>query len=832
MVALKKILKGIIATLLIFVIAFSAPIALPVAFAQTPTSYYTPQNTNYANSNTFGGQVFNTGTSALIGCSSGILAGEAAKGIGSLISSLQSTRSKQKAGAVNPNIKQPIPVTDSETESQTAQTNKISTCLDAAAYAIAQKTLEEMSQRTLNWVNTGLGGNPLYVTNVGSYFKSIQDRKVNDFLGTLDPSGNIFDGAIRSSITKGITGLDDGYFNKINADYKYQYQPFAGAVMYCAADYQTQYTTEDAACLTKNYTIDPNDPGSKDNQITQCKFQARTKYDNLAKQNCVAQNIKQFNDFQKDFTNGGWDSWLNAIENDNNNPIGAVFNASDKLSTTISSELNNARDEINRNGGFLDMKVCVQYETQADNWCIGHAAYATSSDSYETHEWESHACTAEKAVPKCLTYQTTTPGKIIADQINEVTKSPIVNAENITKINQVLQSFFTNLLNNFLQGGLGLLQNNRGSVPSYATSFGTNAVYTTNGGTAPNPFASITTNSYDTTQFDISRPQDLRAVIQAQADYINKIKDAQQALHLLVPLTGKLDYCLPGPNPTWADTVDQNFNELMSSMTLTAGKNVGKFIGDAVAQAGGATGAILSATGVGAAVGLPIAAGAQLLGFLLGLIPDNEVDFSFDNPALTDKSSGESVSIGGHSYVSHSNSHNIAQGDDFDPPGYFEAAFNVVRTKFARIYSPSQLSTTLGTAFSNTVATQADKDFAKGFVAQALSAVQKLPQYGANAPTLDADYQTQISDTESMVAQLAAIKKRVDAIVTVAKARYIAEQKAAGTPVDQVCIDNAYKLDGTAITGVARQTSDLPNPDIQKSEQAAEYFYTSLKVNP
>lgn len=830
-------MKGI-ATLLIFLTTFSTTIAV----AQTPTSYYTPQNTNYANSNTFGGQVFNTGTSALIGCSSGILAGEAAKGIGSLINKLQSTQSKGAAAfkalgsAVGSAAAQPVSdqVARDNTariEEQVAQTNKISTCLDAAAYAIAQKTLEEMSQRTLNWVNTGLGGNPLYVTNVGSYFKSIQDRKVNDFLGTLDPSGNIFDGAIRSSITRGITGLDDGYFNKINgADYKYQYQPFAGAAMYCAADYQTQYATEDAACLTKNYTLDPNDPGSKDNQITQCKFQVRTKYDNLAKQNCVGQNIKQFNDFQKDFTNGGWDSWLNAIENDNNNPIGAVFNASDKLSTTISSELNNARDEINRNGGFLDMKVCAQYETQADNWCIGHAAYATSSDSYESHEWESHACTAEKAVPKCLTYQTTTPGKVIADQINEVTKSPIVNAENITKINQVLQSFFTNLLNNFLQGGLGLLQNNRGSVPSYATSFGTNSVYTTTGSTAPNPFASITTNSYDTTQFDISRPQDLRAVIQAQADYINKIKDAQQALHLLVPLTGKLDYCLPGPNPTWADNIDQNFNELMSSLTLTAGKNTAKFIGDAVAQAGGTTGAILTATGVGAPIGAAVAAGSQLLGFLLGLIPNNGVDFSFDSPALTDKSSGSSIVIGGHSYSTHSN--NPGQGDDIDPPGFFEAAYNVLRTKYARTYSPTTLSATLGTAFANTVSTQADKDFARGFVSQALSAVQKLPQYGANAPTLDADYQTQITDTESMVAQLTAIKKRVDAIVTTAKARYIQQQKDAGTPVDQACIDKAYVLETTPITGATRQLPDLLNPDIQKSEQAGEYFYTSLKVNP
>ena len=65
-------------------------------------------------------------------------------------------------------------------------------------------------------------------------------------------------------------------------------------------------------------------------------------------------------------------------------------------------------------------------------------------------------------------------------------------------------------------------------------------------------------------------------------------------------------------------------------------------------------------------------------------------------------------------------------------------------------------------------------------------------------------------------------------IVSTAKARYIASQAAAGTPVTTACIDQAYQIDTTPIVGVSRIESDAPDPFAQQSAAASAYFYSNL----
>jgi hypothetical protein len=180
------------------------------------------------------------------------------------------------------------------------------------------------------------------------------------------------------------------------------------------------------------------------------------------------------------------------------------------------------------------------------------------------------------------------------------------------------------------------------------------------------------------------------------------------------------------------------------------------------------------------------------------------------------------------------------------------------------------LQTTLGNAYAALAATQADKDFARGFVAQSLSAVNKLVDYSQNAPSLDADYTQQITDTESTLAQLNAIMNQVNVIINGngkapgdpeyiegAKNRYIREQKKNGTPVDvdtvtidtrtgqiadattptadqktMSCIDYAYQINTAPVVGAPRQISDVPIPDVIQSQQAGENFYGNIKINP
>ncbi|MBP9701193.1 MAG: hypothetical protein KBD54_02240, partial [Candidatus Pacebacteria bacterium] len=67
---------------------------------------------------------------------------------------------------------------------------------------------------------------------------------------------------------------------------------------------------------------------------------------------------RAYQDFQSDFTQGGWNAFLNP----NNNPVGAYFNAANELSYIINTAQQDVKDELQQGNGFLSMKKCVEYE--------------------------------------------------------------------------------------------------------------------------------------------------------------------------------------------------------------------------------------------------------------------------------------------------------------------------------------------------------------------------------------------------------------------------------------------------------------------------------------
>ena len=62
-----------------------------------------------------------------------------------------------------------------------------------------------------------------------------------------------------------------------------------------------------------------------------------------------------------------------------------------------------------------------------------------------------------------------------------------------------------------------------------------------------------------------------KGIIQIEHDYIKAAKESVLVLDKVVPAIGKLDYCIPGPNPNWKtnslDAVDAYLNTLDSGAT-------------------------------------------------------------------------------------------------------------------------------------------------------------------------------------------------------------------------------------------------------------------------
>ncbi|HTH93573.1 MAG TPA: hypothetical protein VL576_03795 [Candidatus Paceibacterota bacterium] len=554
-------------------------------------------------------------------------------------------------------------------------------CLDGIAYVLSQQVLQQITNRTLRWANTGFGGNPLYIRDIDSYLLSVRNQQISSFLQSEQNSDPIFGNALRSIITLQTTGRSDGLLR-----------------------------------------TSPNTP-----------------------------QAQSYNSFISNFSNGGWDALLNPSYN----PVGALLNANGTLTYNISKAQNNTQNEIQRNAGYLDMKTCVQY---ANNGQVGNSTQNGSGLSSSN-------------TPTCLKYETVTPGSLVAAQVANITNSPTRQAELATQFNEAVGAFFDSLLNQLFSRGLSGVkgQANQADLGLSYGGLGSNTVLDSNG----NALAGVNDNvgyindiaAKSSGTVDISHPQLLRTIIKIQYDYVNRATDAATVLDRLVPELGKLDYCLPGPNPSWQDGLSDNF------AAYIAGANIHDL-------------------------------------FVNGTVSNSGL-------SLYDSFSGNNVPIGDRTLtvVGTNSVKNFLQTVENQLSADLTNKFNI---------------NTLANAYAATTIGEANQVYARGMAIDAYNEVGGLAATASSAVSTDQNYVDRINSVQSDIAQLQVIDSQVEQIVAAAKTRYEAAQKAAGTPVNQQCLDNAYSISTTAITGTPRQESDVPNPIIQQSIDASSYFYSNL----
>ncbi|HWC57690.1 MAG TPA: hypothetical protein VG621_01920 [Candidatus Paceibacterota bacterium] len=726
-------------------------------------SRFNPGITTTTNgNNTFGGLTFSGVGGAVLSCAN------IGQSIVSGVSDLFKSAEQQKSSAFSNTLGQAAttvvgtteeqPVTDKKALAELQKETQRENCLNGIAYQVAKNALQQISTQTLNWVTTGLNGNPFYVRDINSYLTNIQNQQIAQFLGTVGTSDPIFGNALRSTITQLVTGYDDGRIN-------------------------------------------------------------------------VAMNTPQaiaYQNFQNDFTQGGWPAFLDPA----NNPLGALFKATDSLGNTVGTAQQNVKDQLQAGNGFLDMQKCVEYAPASSNSSSTSAinplgAYASlcatitpANQAYcKTHSGEVAAGAQQQ---QCIKYETVTPGSIIAAQTAAITTSPIRQAEEADKINEVLGSFFDGLVNRLFSTGLASLA---GTLTSGTT--GTNTVLDANG----NPISNDTTSVQDAFgyqpanggfygEFDISRPQQLRAVLKTQMNFLNRVEDTQVAMSTVVPTLGELDYCFPGPNPTWQVGTDYNFQLFDAALQ---GKQPNKTLGNVVSELSTAG---LAVPGYGAV----IAAVGNVVGQIINIAGgDTPKSLTTHNLQLFDKVTNGARQVGDY---------NIERSDNIDLLSFLERNYNTVMQQYQTKFDP----TTLTDAF---IATDpADAADIRGKVADIIDETGNLV-YDNQLISQYSQQQTQyISDTEDAIQQLSAINDQVEGIVAQAKARYIKQMSDAGTPVNvdrvidpttgkpgELCIDQAYDVNTDQIKADPRVTTDTDSATaqlVQQSKDAAAYFYSHL----
>ncbi len=571
-------------------------------------------------------------------------------------------------------------------------------CYDRIAYTVSQAALSQLSNKTLNWVNTGFGGNPFYIRDIDSFLNSIKNEKVRDYIRIAD---NIKTGdgtAVGNNVTNKIIEMVTG-----------RSVPSVG-------------------------------PSTA----------SELKYDS----------------FTKDFSSGGWDAW-NRMTQLGENPIGEVLTVAQQLGKNIGQQQDSTQKELAQGNGFLSQKKCAEW------------AKIDPDEEYSGQNSDGS--------PKCLKYETVTPGAVIAEQTKQITGSLARQLEAADEMNEVLSKFFSGLINNLFNKGLQSLgtasNQDFGSFGNNdLTGFGgtgSNLVYDSLGqpvngtGTSVLPVYDSSASGYDTGDFNISNPKHIAQVIKIQKDFLSQTLDSQATIRKILPNLGRLDYCLPGPNLSWSEGIQQN-------------------------------------------------------------IPVSQAAFSSTRFALT----GVSITYDTSPYTL--SGHIVNRTKNFPEKTFFITSItrdNVgasINEKFAEWLTSfeTNMNETFGLqalslAFENLEQTNSGKAFARGFVKDALTETATLPEYVEAISENDTVYIENIAELEDNIPELEEIRAEVLSIITAARNRHIVAKQAQGITVNIACLNEAYDISNNVINGKIREEPD-PTALLNAMDSAQTSFYNNL----
>ena len=175
----------------------------------------------------------------------------------------------------------------------------------------------------------------------------------------------------------------------------------------------------------------------------------------------IDQNIQNFGN-----TEQSWNSWLNISTVPANNQYGAYIQASGVLADQLNAQLSKINNEVNRNGGFLDYKVCDGGYKVLDS--EGEETGATTSSQAALNSTGSVGSAGD-----CSHWTTTTPGKTISDAIAGKYSSEFNQIGVADDINQILGALVNEMVSKTLTGAGGLLGASRNAPVSNTDNLST-----------------------------------------------------------------------------------------------------------------------------------------------------------------------------------------------------------------------------------------------------------------------------------------------------------------------------------------------------------------------
>lgn len=271
--------------------------------------------------------------------------------------------------------------------------------------------------------------------------------------------------------------------------------------------------------------------------------------------------------FFTSFKNGGWNSWYSYILEPQNNPLGYSQIASKESENRQSQATQATSEELANNDGFLSQKTCDD------------KGYVPWANDAEQAKLTAAAAQGDKTAALrlvqsvCKNFKITTPGSLIAKQLQEVLGSPLRQAEQVDEIDEALGAVFDGIVTRLVNNGLNSLSN-LSLKNNVDFSYNTSAQ---NPGYNKLPTGGSFWDNYNT-NFDLQR--DLPGIIKTQEAYVDQLNKNNEVLALVLKSIDKMDYALPGPHIGWAEGMEQRIYETAAGIKREAQLTMGGILGN------------------------------------------------------------------------------------------------------------------------------------------------------------------------------------------------------------------------------------------------------------
>jgi hypothetical protein len=421
----------------------------------------------------------------------------------------------------------------SETEKKVPVVNKNdddnNNCGKAIGRYIGKQMMDKITQDTINWINTGFKGQPLYVKDPASMFKSIADKEVSDFASSIAFDRENFPFGREAALS-----LINSYRRTFQQNAAYSLNQYVSTGD--ATDFYTDFHTGGWGAWNAMVLFPQNNPIG---------------FGLMAREQMSTQ-----------------------IEIPNGN-----------------NAIANVQRELQEGNGFLSVKKCVESkagsgynyveDTSFDDigWQqVADSNFADANDPNLSAEQKQAALDLANTNLQhiCVKWSTVTPGNAVATQLTDALGTPLKSIGLADDLNKSLSAIFDALINELSQKGLEELTKLTDVQPvtgfggqGNQNSNGLNSLYQTisNQNTSTWNTFGARINLYDLLiageDGDVSTHDTL---IDTQEQWITTMMGIQGALTNLIRMEKKLDYWMPGPRPDWIEKAGEKLDEDLSDI--------------------------------------------------------------------------------------------------------------------------------------------------------------------------------------------------------------------------------------------------------------------------